>query len=340
MAMITYPLNDINYSAADAGLFHCTRKSGVWAKDSFAVRAAGSSSSVTVSGGVAWISNDKYWGKVVAQKEDVVIDLGTADAVYDRIDVIVIQFDSSKNGTELVIKKGTPASKPVAPKIVQTESLFELCLCKIMRPAGSPVITYANIRDTRMDETVCGLMADSVTSIDTSAINSQVKALIQKLAEEIEGVKDTSGLMFENDWVDDSGKIPASKLSVGGIRSGEFFEELLFTNVKHLTARSLDFEVIDNKSIFIPGALMAIIDIGVRIDGAIDKGAWVSVCNFRESAFAPSRGKPLNAAYSVIDGTKRFSAVINSNGTVRVCAHDGVGTNSNFTLNIAGVYIL
>ena len=339
--MITYPLNNIDYTAEDAELFHCTRTSGIWAKDSFPISVTGADNNVTIGTGIAWINNKKFSGKVAALKSAKVLNLGIADSTYPRIDVIAIQYSANNNATDVVIKKGTPATNPVLPTIVRSDAVYELYLASVYRPSGATTITAPDITDLRRDKTVCGLMADSVTSIDTSAINSQVKALIQKLAEEIEGVKDTSGLMFENDWVDSSGKIPASKLSVGGIRSGEFFEELLFTNVKHLTAQSLDFDVIDNKSIFIPGALMVIIDIGVRIDGAIDKGEWVSVCKFKEDAFsAPSRGKPLNAAYSVIDGTKRFSAVINSNGTVRVCAHDGVGTNSNFTLNIAGVYIL
>lgn len=210
MAMITYPLNDVDYSAADAGLFHCTRKSGVWAENSFPMSVTGGDNSVTIGPGVAWISNDEYWGKVVAQKQPITLDLDIADSVYNRIDVVVIQFDSNKNATDIIVKKGTPATKPSMPEIVQTESIFELCLCKVLRPAGSSVIAKANVTDTRFDSTVCGLMADSVTQIDTSAIQAQIRSLIANLEAEIEGIKDVSGLMFQTDWTE-NGVIPISK---------------------------------------------------------------------------------------------------------------------------------
>lgn len=198
MAMITYPLNDIDYSAEDAGLFHCTRNSGIWAEDSFPISATGTNNSVTVGSGVAWISNDKYWGKVVAQKEEVTLDLGIADPAYNRIDAVVIQFNSNNNATAIVVKKGTPATRPPVPEIVQTEAIFELCLCTVLRPAGSSVVTFANITDTRLNPAICGLMADSVTKIDTSAINAQVQALILSLTEEVEGVRNNTQVLLKN----------------------------------------------------------------------------------------------------------------------------------------------
>lgn len=197
MAMITYPLNNIDYSAADAGLFHCTRKSGIWAEDSFPIYASGSDNSITIGSGIAWISNDKYWGKVVAQKEAVTLDLGLADPAYNRIDAVVIQFDSNANATDIVVKKGTPATRPSMPEIVQNKSTFELCLCKVLRPAGSSVVAFANITDTRLDPTVCGLMADSVTQIDTSAIEKQIRALILSLEEELQSVHDATGILLK-----------------------------------------------------------------------------------------------------------------------------------------------
>ena len=35
MAIITYPLNNIEYTAEDAELYHATRTSGVFANDDF-----------------------------------------------------------------------------------------------------------------------------------------------------------------------------------------------------------------------------------------------------------------------------------------------------------------
>lgn len=225
MAMITYPLDNIDYSAADAGLFHCTRTSGVWAENSFPISASGSDNSITIGNGIAWISNDKYWGKVVAQKEAVILDLGLADPVYNRIDAVVIQFDSNANATDIVVKKGTPATKPSMPEIVQNESIFELCLCKVLRPAGSTVVSLSNITDTRLDPVLCGLMADSVTKIDTNLINSQVMALLEELQNELENVKNESDVMLASEWADD-GAITIENGGTGATTAAEAFENI------------------------------------------------------------------------------------------------------------------
>lgn len=212
--MITYPLNNIDYTAEDAELFHCTRTSGIWAKDSFSISVTGADNNATIGTGIAWINNEKFSGKVTALKTAKVLDLGIADGRYPRIDVIAIQYSANNNATDVVIKKGTPSTNPVRPAIVRSGAVYELYLASVYRPAGATAITASNITDLRMDKTVCGLMADSVTSIDTSAINAQVKALIASLEAEIESVKDTSGLMFESEWVD-NGALPISKGGTG-----------------------------------------------------------------------------------------------------------------------------
>lgn len=166
MAFITYPLNNIDYTAEDAELFHCTRTSGIWAKDSFPISVTGADNNVTIGTGIAWINNKEFSGKVAALKSEEVLDLGIADSTYPRIDVIAIQYSANNNATDVVIKKGTPATNPVKPAIVRTGSTYELYLASVYRPAGATVISSSNITDLRMDSSVCGLMADSVTKVD------------------------------------------------------------------------------------------------------------------------------------------------------------------------------
>lgn len=188
MALITYPLNNINYTAEDAELFHCTRTSGVWAKNSFPLSATGANNKVTVGKGIAWINNEEFSGKVVALKESRSLDLGVADSTYPRIDVIAIQYNANNNSTDVIIKKGTPATNPVRPAIVRTGAVYELYLASIYREAGATNITASNITDLRMDSTVCGLMADSVTSIDMEAIRSQFMSLVRDLEDAIQDI--------------------------------------------------------------------------------------------------------------------------------------------------------
>ncbi len=202
MSLMTYPLNDIDYKAEDAELFHCTRTSGVWAEDSFSISVSGIDNSVTVGTGLAWINNDKFSGKVTALKEPEVVDLGLPDSVFPRIDVVLLRFDANANRVDIAVKKGTQASNPTMPSIERSGAIYELYLAKVMRRTGASAILASDVTDLRFDGEVCGIMADPVTKIDTKAIESQVMGLIGELQQEIEAVKEGEGLLLRSDVVD------------------------------------------------------------------------------------------------------------------------------------------
>lgn len=177
MAMVTYPLNNIEYSAEDAELFHVTRTSGVYATNSFDYSITGADNTIVIGKGIAWIKNSEFSGKVVAQKEPVSIDIGLPDPNYERIDSIAIQFDANKNASEIVVKNGVPSSNPTAPSVVRTESIYELHLYHVRRSAGSLTISANNITDLRSNNNYCGLMTDSVTqAVDTTLSKQGVAA--------------------------------------------------------------------------------------------------------------------------------------------------------------------
>lgn len=162
MAMVTYPLNNVQYNAEDAELYNAVRTSGVWSGASFDAEVTGNDTIVTIGEGLAWIANTKFSGKVVAQKEAKGLDLGAADPSYNRIDVIAIQFDSVENRTDLIVKKGVASSNPEIPARSTTESLYELYLYSILRTAGSSVVSKSNITDLRDNREYCGYMQDSI----------------------------------------------------------------------------------------------------------------------------------------------------------------------------------
>jgi hypothetical protein len=198
MALTTYPLNNIEYSAEDAELFHCTRTSGVYAADDFSFSVTGADSTVTIGSGIAWIRNSKFSGKVSALKSPESITLGVSDSAYPRIDVIALRFDANSNAVNVVYKQGVASSSPVIPEISQTETVYELYICSVWRNPGSSVISVSDITDLRLDPRYCGIMADSVTNIDTSKINEQARALIESLRSEIDAVKDGSGYILKS----------------------------------------------------------------------------------------------------------------------------------------------
>lgn len=181
MSIITYPLNGVVYSAEDVATYLCTRTSGVYSKETnFAVSITGTRQ-ITVAPGLAWINYDDFKGVSVCSREENVLTVPEADNTLNRVDRVVLQFDTSENITAIKLKTGTPAVAAQPPDILQNHNQYELGLCTISVPAGSTAVTVADIYDTRADETVCGVMRDGVTGIPTGMLVQQFRAVIDAL---------------------------------------------------------------------------------------------------------------------------------------------------------------
>ena len=181
MSIITYPLNGVVYSAEDVATYLCTRTSGVYSKETnFAVSTTGTRQ-ITVAPGLAWINYDDFKGVSVCSREENVLTVPEADNTLNRVDRVVLQFDTSENITAIKLKTGTPAVAAQPPDILQNHNQYELGLCTISVPAGSTAVTAADITDTRADETVCGVMRDSVTGIPTGTLVRQWQAVIESM---------------------------------------------------------------------------------------------------------------------------------------------------------------
>ena len=195
MAIITYPLNNIEYTAEDAELYHATRTSGVFANDDFPITVSGSGNVVTIGEGIGWIRNSKFSGKVVANKQEMSLDLGLPNATYPRIDAIVLRFSANANASEIIVKNGTAQTDPVPPEVIRTESVYELHLYHVYREAGAASVTSNNVTDLRANGTYCGLMADDVTMVGDDYVS-----------------KDMIGVANGVASLNNSGKVPNSQL--------------------------------------------------------------------------------------------------------------------------------
>ena len=235
MSIITYPLDGVTYSAEDVATYLCTRTSGVYAKDSnFAVSITGTRQ-ITIAPGLAWINYDDFKGVSVCSREDTVLTVPAADNTLNRVDRVVLQFDTSSNLTAIRLKTGTPAVAAQPPDILQNHNQYELGLCTISVPAGSAAVTSADITDTRTDEAVCGLMRDGVTGIPTETLLAQYTAILtamqqsgnaqlQQLAESIKAVD--SGSFYTKEQADAKfgtpySLPPATADQLGGVKVGE-----------------------------------------------------------------------------------------------------------------------
>lgn len=230
MSFVTYPLDDIDYSAEDAELFNCPRTSGIYAVEDFPISVTGSDNIVTIGPGIGWVRNSRFKGKVFAETSDTAVNVGLPDASYPRYDVIAIQFSANANGTEIVVKNGTPSSSPTIPAIVQTEAMYELYLCSVRRDVGATAVTAKDITDLRFNSAYCGLMADAITRIDTAAINAQVSGLIAELRDEIAAVKaGTAYVMKSGDIMTGNLTVPSPSESGHAVNKG-------YVDTKHVSA--------------------------------------------------------------------------------------------------------
>lgn len=238
MSIITYPLDGVTYSAEDVATYLCTRTSGVYAKDSnFAVSITGTRQ-ITIAPGLAWINYDDFKGVSVCSREDTVLTVPDADNTLNRVDRVVLQFDTSSNLTAIRLKTGTPAVAAQPPDILQNHNQYELGLCTISVPAGSAAVTSADITDTRTDEAVCGLMRDGVTGIPTETLLAQYTAILtamqqsgnaqlQQLAESIKAVD--SGSFYTKEQADAKfgtpySLPPATAAQLGGVKVGDYLD--------------------------------------------------------------------------------------------------------------------
>ena len=244
MSVITYPLNETTYSAEDAAMYNFAISSGVATGDDFSCSVTGGDNIVTVSPGIGYINPNRFSGLVVGCRDAQEIDLGLPDAAYQRIDVVALQFDVYKNATNIVVKKGTPAVSPAIPPRTTTETVYELYLCSVLRRPAALSVSASDVTDLRMNPEYCGLMANSVTSVDTAAISRQVHALIDDLRKEIAEIEAGSGvelkkLAFHNvvasasDFIAnstyaDSGYNFRIAISLGGV-SGAMIPEVVFS---------------------------------------------------------------------------------------------------------------
>lgn len=189
MAEKSFPLENTMYTAADAQLWFATRTSGVYAGAHLPVTAVGAMN-VTVGAGIAWLHYDEFAGCVYANTDGLTLAVDMSDGGYDRIDRVCIRLEKLNNRCYMYIKKGTSASSPVAPALQRDNLAYEISIARIRVGVGVTAINAGNITDERLDSSVCGLMRDGVTGIDTTVISAQVTALINELQDALQVVYD------------------------------------------------------------------------------------------------------------------------------------------------------
>lgn len=101
------------------------------------------------------------------------VTLEIADALYGRIDTIVLEHN--ENTREITIKpiKGDYSETPEPKAPVRTGGIYQLVIAQISVPAATLELSQSLITDTRANTDICGYIASKFEDIDFSQLTAQ-----------------------------------------------------------------------------------------------------------------------------------------------------------------------
>ena len=129
---------------------------------------------VTVQEGKAWID-----GYILYVDNPQSLTLDTGDNLLPRIDKVVIRLDKINREIVLAVKKGTPATNPVAPSLQRDGDMHELGIANIYVAKGASTISQRDITDLRLNSNECGIVKGTIEEIDTTTLFNQYQNWIE-----------------------------------------------------------------------------------------------------------------------------------------------------------------
>ena len=167
MSIKAFPLNqqEYSYNAQDVMKYYAGRNSGVFETGDNLKVSANGGLEIRVNSGMGWLSRD-YVASVAFWNESVdylMVDAG--HDTYDRIDLVVVSwnFVQQEQNPKLIIRKGTPASSPAVPLLVNNSSTIEIALARINVGKGDIELSDSDIVDLRGNDTYCPMVYDEQT---------------------------------------------------------------------------------------------------------------------------------------------------------------------------------
>lgn len=122
-------------------------------------------------------------GKVVLYKNPQAFTLDVAYASVQRIDTVVVERNDVDRSFYIKVIKGSSNGQPTAP--VRNTTVYQLVIAQITVPAGATSITQSSITDTRMNSSLCGWVASTVTEINYDQAMAQFTAWFEEYKQEI-----------------------------------------------------------------------------------------------------------------------------------------------------------
>lgn len=129
--------------------------------DALHVVAVNDRMEISVSPGRAFVRGHCYINDTPLHFE-----INTANANYNRKDIIVIRQSNTDRRTFALYRWGEPGGAPEPPALIRNDDEYEIQVAEILVKAGAQSITQADITDTRQDSSVCGLSIVPLYHVD------------------------------------------------------------------------------------------------------------------------------------------------------------------------------
>ena len=167
MSIKAFPLNqqEYSYNAQDVMKYYAGRNSGVFETGDNLKVSANGGLELRINTGMGWLAKD-YVASVAFWNESVdYLMVEAGHDTYDRIDLVVVSWDfiQQEQNPRLIIRKGTPASIPQVPSLVNDSSTIEIALARINVAKGAITLQDSDIVDLRGNDEYCPLVYDEKT---------------------------------------------------------------------------------------------------------------------------------------------------------------------------------
>ena len=147
---------------------------------------------INLSAGFAWINGYMYHNT-----DNLTLTVEYADATLKRIDRVILKCDFVNREIKAYVKKGAFATNPTPPILERNVNAYELSVADILVENGVISIQQSKITDTRLDESVCGIVTQTVREIETSELYRKLQGYIDERGQDVKGWIETATTQWE-----------------------------------------------------------------------------------------------------------------------------------------------
>ena len=161
---------DLEYLAAQfAAYFALFVGNGVFGSPTNQLKvSSGDGMTIKVSPGWAFING--YW---YHNDEELVLSVASNIGTSSRSDAVLCRWDAGSRRISAAVLVGST-------EVTRDGSYYDLKLAEILVPAGATYVPQSNITDTRMNESVCGLVTHILEVQTTADLFAQYEAIFNE----------------------------------------------------------------------------------------------------------------------------------------------------------------